>query len=235
LTASSSEPWSQSDQNAVREQLERILKSTPFQQSQRRRRFLEYVVNEKLAGRGDRLKGYAIAREVFDRPEEFDPNVDPIVRMEAARLRDRLREYYDGEGKDDPVRIELPKGSYVPQIELLQEPPTGAPMERTAIKGDAISSQWTSRKIALPFAVLAILLAVAGVWFAAAQRHPQPREVVNEAERTLADVPAVAVLPFVNLSGDAKQDYFSDGLTEDILTELSRARDLRVLARNTSF
>src|SRR3990170_5361623 len=95
LTAIPSESWSQSDQEAIREQLHRILRSGPFAQSQRRQRFLEYVVNETLAGRGHRLKGYTIAREVFDRPEEFDPNLDPIVRMEAARLRDRLREYYD--------------------------------------------------------------------------------------------------------------------------------------------
>ena len=86
---------SESDQTAVREQLERILHSAPFLQSQRRQRFLEYIVNETLAGRGERLKGYNIALAVFDRPQNFDPAVDPIVRIEAARLRDKLREYYD--------------------------------------------------------------------------------------------------------------------------------------------
>ena len=89
-------------------------------QSRRRQRFLEYVVNETLAGRGDRLKGYNIAVEVFDRPETFDPNVDPIVRIEAGRLRDKLREYYDADGQNDPVRIDLPKGSYAPHIEFRQ-------------------------------------------------------------------------------------------------------------------
>jgi hypothetical protein len=61
--------WSESDQIAIREQLARILNSGPFQQSQRRQRFLEYLVNETVAGRGERLKGYNIALEVFDRPE----------------------------------------------------------------------------------------------------------------------------------------------------------------------
>ena len=84
--------WSESDQKAIREQLDRIVKSGPFQQSRRRQKFLEYIVNETLAGRGERLKGHNIALEVFDRPETFNSNVDPIVRMEAARLRDRLRE-----------------------------------------------------------------------------------------------------------------------------------------------
>src|SRR5262245_23777764 len=72
------------------------------------------------------------------------------------------------------------------------------------------------------------------MWFAASRWQPEPKEPA-EAGQSLPDVPTVAVLPFVNLSGDPKQDYFSDGITEDILTELSRARDLRVLARNTTF
>ena len=58
------------------------------------KRFLEFLVKEALAGRGERLKGYNIALEVFDRPESFDPTVDPLVRVEAARLREKLREYY---------------------------------------------------------------------------------------------------------------------------------------------
>jgi hypothetical protein len=124
LTAIRLESWSQSDRKAVREELDRILKSSPFVQSRRRQRLLEYIVKETLAGRGDRLKGYTIAREVFDRPEEFDPNIDSIVRMEAARLRDRLREYYDSEGRNNQIRIELPKGTYAPQIEFRQSSAT---------------------------------------------------------------------------------------------------------------
>jgi TolB-like protein len=121
--------WSESDQKAIREQLVRILKSGPFHQSPRRQRFLEYIVNETLAGRGERLKGYNVALEVFDRPNTFDSNVDPIVRMEAARLRDRLREYYEADGQNDPIRIDLPKGTYMPQIEFRHE---GTPRRRIA-------------------------------------------------------------------------------------------------------
>jgi len=113
--------WSESDQKAIREQLVRILKSGPFHQSPRRQRFLEYIINETLAGRGERLKGYNLALEVFDRPNTFDSNVDPVVRMEAARLRDRLREYYEADGQNDPIRIDLPKGTYTPQIEFRPE------------------------------------------------------------------------------------------------------------------
>jgi hypothetical protein len=94
VTAIPLNSWSESDQEAIRQQLDRILRSGPFHQSRRRQRFLEYLVNETLAGRGERLKGYNVALEVFDRPESFDPVTDPLVRIEAARLREKLREYY---------------------------------------------------------------------------------------------------------------------------------------------
>ncbi len=110
--------WSDTERKAVREQLNRIFNSEPFRQSQRRQRFLKYIVNETLAGRSERLTGYNLALEIFDRPASFDPAVDPFVRIEAARLRDKLHAYYDAEGRNDPVRITLPKGTYTPEIEI---------------------------------------------------------------------------------------------------------------------
>ena len=89
--------WSESEVLAIRTQLARIMTSGPFQQSHRRQRFLEYIVSEALEGRVDRLKGYTIGIEIFDKPTSFDPLTDPIVRVEAARLRDKLREYYERE------------------------------------------------------------------------------------------------------------------------------------------
>ena len=121
MTAISLSSWSESDQKVIREQLVRILNSGPFHQSQRRQRFLEYLVNETLAGRGERLKGYNVALEVFERPETFDPITDPLVRIEAARLREKLREYYGTEGQSDAIHIDLPKGTYTPQIEFRHE------------------------------------------------------------------------------------------------------------------
>ena len=112
--------WSESDQAAIRHQMDRILNSGPFHPSHRRQRFLEYLVNETLAGRGERLKGYNVGVEVFSRPETFDPTVDPLVRIEAARLREKLREYYGTDGQGDPIHIDLPKGTYTPQIEFRQ-------------------------------------------------------------------------------------------------------------------
>jgi TolB-like protein len=113
--------WSEADRKAIREQLGRILASIPFRRSQRRQRFLKHIVNEALAGRSNRLTGYGLALEVFDRPQTFDPALDPFVRIEAARLREKLHEYYRTEGQSDPIRINLPKGTYTPQIEFRGE------------------------------------------------------------------------------------------------------------------
>jgi TolB-like protein len=113
--------WSDADQKAIREQLGRILASGPFRRSLRRQRFLKHIVNETLAGRSNRLTGYNLALEVFDRPQTFDPAVDPFVRIEAARLREKLHEYYRTEGQSDSIRIDLPKGTYTPQIEFRNE------------------------------------------------------------------------------------------------------------------
>ena len=112
---------SDTDQKAIREQLDRLFNSRQFQKSRRRRAFLEYIVNETLAGRCDQLTGYNVALDVFGRPETFDPVIDPVVRVEAARLRDKLREYYAGDGQRDAVHIDLPKGAYTPLIELRYE------------------------------------------------------------------------------------------------------------------
>src|SRR4029078_8732403 len=121
VTAISLNCWSESDQKAIREQLVRILNSGPFHQSQRRQRFLEYLVNEALAGRGERLKAYNVALEVFDRPETFDPVTDPLVRIEGARLREKLPEHYGTDREGDRVRIDPPKGTYPPRIEFRHE------------------------------------------------------------------------------------------------------------------
>jgi adenylate cyclase len=112
---------SDTDQKAIRDQLDRLLHSRQFEKSRRRRQFLEYIVNETLDGRSDRLTGHHLALEVFGRPDTFDPAIDPVVRVEAARLRDKLREYYAGDGQRDPIRIELPKGTYAPHIEVRHE------------------------------------------------------------------------------------------------------------------
>jgi adenylate cyclase len=102
-------------------QLERILTSNAFDASARNRAFLRYVVNETLAGRADRIKGYTVAQEVFQRDADFDPQLDPVVRIEASRLRRSLERYYLTAGRGDGLGIEMPKGGYVPTFEMREQ------------------------------------------------------------------------------------------------------------------
>ena len=114
-------PLSSEQQAAVRAQLDRILEHKLFRDTTRMKRFLAYVVEEVLLGRGARLKGYTIGLEVFDRPDDFDPQADTIVRVQAGQLRRRLDLYYAAEGEADPVRITVPKGRYAPLFEFRSE------------------------------------------------------------------------------------------------------------------
>src|SRR5215813_3812066 len=100
--------------DAIRAELQRIIASSQFDASPRNRRFLQYVVEETLGGRSERIKGYSIATEVFGRDPSFDPQTDPVIRIEASRLRRSLERYYLTAGVDDSIRIDIPKGSYIP-------------------------------------------------------------------------------------------------------------------------
>jgi TolB-like protein len=93
-------------------QLERILTSGVFQKAQRSQRFLRYLVELAHTQPNTGAKEYTVALDVFDRPMDYDPAVDATVRVEASRLRNRLREYYDEEGRNDSLVISVPKGVY---------------------------------------------------------------------------------------------------------------------------
>src|SRR5689334_17761685 len=97
----------------VRSQLARILSSSYFTRSERLSSFLRFVTERKLAGESGSLKEQRLGAELYGKGSDFDGGVDPIVRVDARRLRDKLREYY-GDNPEDPVVISLPKGSYAP-------------------------------------------------------------------------------------------------------------------------
>ena len=123
----------------IRAHLAQLLGTAAFPASDRRRRLLAYVVEQTLAGHGDRLKAFDLAVAVLGRNAGFDPQHDPIVRVEVRRLRRDLEHYYLTDGRDDPIRITIPKGHYVPafaragltftpeaEVEAVAPPPTAA-------------------------------------------------------------------------------------------------------------
>ena len=228
MTDVSLKVWSESEDRAIRAELDRIMKSGPFQQSRRRQRFLEYIVSEALAGRGERLKGYNVGLEVFDRPETFDPLADPVVRVEAARLRDKLREYYETEGLGDPVRIELPKGSYAPLIVIRTTVTERSEQTDPHVARSPASQPWLApllddRPLAgAIIATLLILLFTFNAW-----RVPQTSPQMTEKA-------SIAVMPFASIGDDPLWRRFAEGMTEDIITDLSQSKDLFVVSRHST-
>src|SRR5215213_9796199 len=113
-----SQAQSQPSAEDVRAELERLIASPDLDLPPRARRFLRYIVEETLAGRADRIKAYSVGTEVFERDPNFDAQSDPVVRIEAGRLRRALEHYYLVPGRSDPVIIDIPKGAYVPHFTL---------------------------------------------------------------------------------------------------------------------
>jgi TolB-like protein/tetratricopeptide (TPR) repeat protein len=162
----------------VRAELERLLQSPLFSQSDRLGRFLRFAIENTLAGTTDLLKEYTIGIEVYDRKPPYHPSQDSIVRTEARRLRAKLKEYYESDGRQNPVFIYFRPGTYVP---LFRHNETA--QDDLVVKG-------------------------AGV--------------------------AVAVLPFVDLSNRPLSASCAQGVTEELIHNLTRADGVRVIARQAA-
>ncbi len=224
--------------------LARVLESPEFAPAARLRDFLRHVVTETLAGRGAAIKGYAIAVDVFGRPADFDQSTDPIVRVEASRLRRALAQYYQGSGAADPVVIDLPRGAYVPAFRRrtgLDAPLPGPPAEPVLELDRAVPEEAPAVAAFMPtrgvvgfrIAVLAgIFLALAAlgylVWQAA---FPAGEPGAARAPLTPGPArPIIAVAALENLSGAAEDAVFARGLATELVAELARFRDFVVYA-----
>jgi serine/threonine-protein kinase len=209
------------DPPAIRDALERVLRSPSFVNAGRLSRMLRFVVERTLEGQGDGLKEYLLGVEVFDRPTEFDPRLDSIVRVEARRLRAKLAEYYDGEGAADAIRFRLAKGGYVPTFERAEGrggdggvggtevPPYGALHVR-------VRRRWALGLVILALGSAGAVLAVRA-WPPAVTSAPAP-------------VATVAVLPFQVFTGREDDQRLADRLTDGVTTELARDGRLGVAA-----
>ncbi len=223
---------------SVRKALERILASPGFDASARNRRFLEYIVDETLAGRADRLKGLTVALDVFGRDATIDQQHDPVVRIEAAKLRRSLERYYLTAGQEDPIRIDIPKGAYVPTFEEREHPFPDAPgpagEHAPAAARPAARRNARPRWYWLTTALLAIPVLGALGWLATDLLASRVWSGSRDAATALPRGPKIAVLPFLNLSGDSEQAYFSEGVADQIVTDLARFKALFVLSMEST-
>ena len=217
----------------VRAQRRRILADPTLQSSPARRDMLRFVVEETLAGRADRLEGVAIALAVLGRQDDFDPQSDPVVRVEARRPRRDLDGYHVAAGRRGPVVISIPKGGHVPHFDWREDtaPAMPAPAERPALDDEAAGptaaggAHRGGRAIAV--LVAAAILVVAGsawLWL----RAPDGTTAGRTGE--LARGPAVMVLPFEALSASEDDRFLAAGITQELITNLMRFPDTNVLA-----
>ncbi len=210
-------------ESEVLNQLEQILSSPDFASSSRLQRLLKYIVTETLIGNAGKLKEYSIAVDVFDRDKSFDPQTSSIVRVEASRLRGKLDKYNAIAGRNDPVRIELPAGAYVPNFSIVckssASDETGEALE--PIKAGIHNS--VRRNLTLVCSISLLLLAavlIAAAVFTVWPMTDRAAERLASKQQTLS----VAVLPLRNFSGDPAEDYFSHGMTDALITRLAQER-----------
>jgi Tfp pilus assembly protein PilF len=206
---------------AVRSELERLLASRSLRDSDLLKRFLRYIVEHTLAGKGDQLKEYRLGVDVFDREASFDPRLDPVVRMAARRLRAKLREHYENAGRDSLVRIEVPKGGYSTifvaatssQVALYRDV-AGPVDQRNADRPQIILRGWKRTLAAAAVLVTAALMA-GGFYY----RSRQTERLTDKDNIVLAD--------FANSTGDP---VFDDTLKTALVVSLQQSPFLNVLS-----
>jgi serine/threonine-protein kinase len=212
------DPVSKIPPELVLEHLIAVLRSPEFADSPRLSRFLKYVVEQTIEGHAGHLKEYRVGVDVFDRPTDYDPKTDPVVRVEARQLRFRLAAYYSARGHRDEVVISIPKGGYGAHFE--RTAPVEIPLETVQPVVSLPPARSRGFWIGLGALAMAVLTGAGVLAWRASGPAPQP---------------SIAVLPFSNLGANPAYEYFSDGLTDEITEGLARLNTLRVIARGSAF
>lgn len=225
------EPAAPPDREAVLEQVSRIAASPAFRHADRLQRFLHFVALHALDGRHDVLKESVIGVEVFDRRPGYDPKLEPIVRIQARRLRAKLEDYYRTSGTADTVLIEIPKGGYVPQF--LERAPAAAAVLAAVpdVHADAVDARPAAPRRGRLYALIPVTAALVIVGAAVAM-------VAYRTSR--ADDPAPRLVPLTSFAGDeffpavspdGRQIAFSwdrDGNTDIYVKLLGSSRTVRL-------
>jgi len=235
----------------VRQHLKEVLTSHLFASSKRTQDFLQLIVGHALEGEVDSLRERMIGAEMFGRPVGYDTGSDSVVRVRASEVRKKLAQFYAETKEPLAIRIDLPSGSYVPRFifdplenavpprtgNLLHPPakPIAASIGEQTAENSAASageaSALPAKKLRLGWRLVAGILAGAAIlavlgyagfrkWYGDAHAQPEIR--------------SIAILPLENLSGDPGQEYFADGMTEELINDLGQVSTLRVISLTSS-
>ncbi|MBY5412453.1 hypothetical protein HFO98_29235 [Rhizobium leguminosarum] len=206
----------------ARSEAERLLADPRLHVSDRHRAFLRYIVDARFEGRSDTIKAYSIAIDVFNRPASFDPSSDPIVRIEATRLRESLQKYY-GQIADEPgARLDIPRGRYVPVFVERDHP--SCPEEEGELEDVGLPTEEPTQTASRPYgrnwrhamiggaALLAVSLAAGLAYDAASPKLPDTQK------------------PFITLSMNASEQHEAAGeaVMEDLAVSLARFGTVRL-------
>lgn len=224
----------------IREQVARIVESDDFRVPPRSKKFLQYVVEEVLAGRGERLKAYSIGIEVFGRDPSFDAQHDPVVRTEAARLRSALERFYLLEGVNDPLVISIPKGGYIPHFERSEQADESEqPLESAGHVPDARFSwrqNWAAGIGALIILAGAAIWIVTGTWKASRELSETPAALAQTpataaaaGNSQISRLPVIRVRPFENMGQTPEGQNYAMGMAAEIVQKLVKFPDLSVI------
>lgn len=216
-------------ESEIREQLARIRSSSAFDAPERAKRFLTYVVEEALHGRADRIKAYSIAIEVFGRDATFDAQNDPVVRIEAGRVRRALEHYYLQAGQKDPIRFTVPKGGYVPVFSRRDE------FSADGLK-KASAATWAKFNRVLLFAGIGVLLFAIVTWNTLDKRSPNLTATTGMGDVVTGtpEMPEIIVPPFEALTGDPNSVRLAGGLTDEVIGQMARFKEIVVIAAKSS-
>ncbi|MBE9525876.1 MAG: hypothetical protein IME94_02790 [Proteobacteria bacterium] len=229
----------------IKEQLRHILSSQLFSKAAKLSDFLEYVVTETLDGRAGRIKGFTIASDVFGRNESNVSDVSTIVRVEAGRLRRRLIDYYNDEGKNTSICIEIPKGTYVPIFGFTESYSSkqfvaGSDNTNDQNKAQQLNSEKLTsknnnhRKIKQSIILLLFLLTIfTSFWQLDLKTLTLEKTTdhdISQLDINLSDRPSIMVFPFESHMANPSGKVLTNGFTEDIITDLSKLPGLDVIA-----
>jgi tetratricopeptide (TPR) repeat protein len=227
----------------VRVALKHMAESEAFRGSPQLIAFLRYVVEATLRGDHDRIKGYTIAVEALGRAEDFDPQSDPIVRVEAIRLRRAITRYHAASGGRDPVAIDLPLGSYVPVFRRGTLVPKRPATPERIVRGGA-AFDWRGANWRRMAAALALVLLGAGIYAALDFRFdfntpsPQPVSLFAAAQpraepigvRAMPAYPVVFVGPFQSVDRNGAAASPADALRGKLRDALARFDEIEVVS-----